>query len=136
MKNYEANTLEDTKQVAKAIAKDIGPGSFFALDGDLGAGKTTLVQLICNELEVSEYVNSPTFTIVNEYETGRIKINHIDFYRVRHVDELMEIGMDQYFNETEVTFIEWASLFEEILPEGIIKIGIERTDEGRRISVG
>lgn len=128
-------SLAETKKVAKEIASGLVPGKIVTLTGDLGAGKTTLVQLICKELEVSEYVNSPTFTIVNEYESGKWKVNHIDFYRVKHTDELLEIGMDQYFNDTDVTFIEWAELFEEILPEKIVRVNIETLANERRITI-
>ncbi|MDD4526881.1 MAG: tRNA (adenosine(37)-N6)-threonylcarbamoyltransferase complex ATPase subunit type 1 TsaE [Candidatus Margulisbacteria bacterium] len=135
MRQYLVKSLAETKKVAKEIASGLVPGKIVTLTGDLGAGKTTLVQLICKELEVSEYVNSPTFTIVNEYESGKWKVNHIDFYRVKHTDELLEIGMDQYFNDTDVTFIEWAELFEEILPEKIVRVNIETLANERRITI-
>jgi tRNA threonylcarbamoyladenosine biosynthesis protein TsaE len=133
--NYLVKSLEETKVVAKELAKTLTPGAIVTLNGDLGAGKTTMVQLICKELGVNEYVNSPTFTIVNEYESGKWKVNHIDFYRVKHSDELLEIGLEQYFNDKDITFIEWAELFEEILPEKVIRIDIELADGERRITI-
>ncbi|MEI7941931.1 MAG: tRNA (adenosine(37)-N6)-threonylcarbamoyltransferase complex ATPase subunit type 1 TsaE [Candidatus Riflemargulisbacteria bacterium] len=135
MMNYLVKSLDETKVVARELATILSPGTIVTLNGDLGAGKTTMVQLICKELGVDEYVNSPTFTIVNEYESGKWKVNHIDFYRVKHSDELLEIGLDQYFNENDITFIEWAELFEEILPEKVIRIDIELADGERRITV-
>ncbi len=135
MSNYLVKSLEETKVVAKELAKTLTPGAIVTLNGDLGAGKTTMVQLICKELGVNEYVNSPTFTIVNEYESGKWKVNHIDFYRVKHSDELLEIGLEQYFNDKDITFIEWAELFEEILPEKVIRIDIELADGERRITI-
>ena len=135
MKKYLVKSLDETKVVAREIAEILTPGTIVALNGDLGAGKTTMVQLICKELGVDEYVNSPTFTIVNEYESGKWKVNHIDFYRVKHSDELLEIGLEQYFNDKDITFIEWAELFEEILPEKIIRIEIEVVDGERGITI-
>lgn len=128
-------SLDETKNVAKNIVKKISPGSIICLNGNLGAGKTTLVQLICKELGISEYVNSPTFTIVNEYESGKWKVNHIDFYRVKHLDELFEVGIEQYFNNKDITFIEWAELFKEVLPQEALIINIEICGKERRIVV-
>lgn len=135
MIKYSVKSLEETKVVAKELAKTLTPGAIVTLNGDLGAGKTTMVQLICKEIGVDEYVNSPTFTIVNEYESGKWKVNHIDFYRVKHSDELLEIGLDQYFNDKDITFIEWAELFEEILPEKVIRVDIELAEGERRITI-
>ncbi len=135
MKNYDVISLDDTIIVAKEVAARLTAGAVVSLTGDLGAGKTTFVQLVCKELGINEYVNSPTFTIVNEYESGKWKVNHIDFYRVKHVDELLEIGMDQYFNDKDITFIEWAELFEEIMPDKFVRITIEMLDNIRRITI-
>ncbi len=135
MRKYLVTSLEETKNVARELAKLLKPGTIVALNGDLGAGKTTMVQLICKELAVDEYVNSPTFTIVNEYESGKWKVNHIDFYRVKHIDELLEIGIEQYFNDKDITFIEWAELFSEILPDKIVSINIQLENQERRITI-
>jgi tRNA threonylcarbamoyladenosine biosynthesis protein TsaE len=134
-KEFLVDTLTDTENVAAEIVKELSPGMVVAMNGDLGAGKTTMVQLICKELGVKEYVNSPTFTIVNEYDYDKRKVNHIDFYRVNHLDELIEIGIEQYFNEEDITFIEWANLFRDILPEKLLVIDMELFGDKRRIVI-
>ena len=131
MKKIKIFTLEDTYRFAKELSVKITPGTVVALNGDLGTGKTTLVKFICKELGVEDYVNSPTFTIVNEHEGEKCKVNHIDFYRVNHLDELLEIGIDQYFNDKEITFVEWAELFGDILPKVKLTINIEMDDNER-----
>lgn len=115
---------KETKKIAKSIAKFLEPGSILCLDGDLGAGKTTFTQYLCQALGYEGYVNSPSYSIVNEY-SNKIKINHFDVYRIYSVEELYEIGYEEYFFGDAITVIEWASKIEELIPEESIWIRIE-----------
>jgi len=135
MSVYISKTLKDTEKIATEFATRIKPGDTVALIGDLGAGKTAFVQALCKQFGIKEYVNSPTFTIINEYKSNIGKINHIDFYRINHSDELIEIGIDEYFNDTDITLIEWANLFADVLPKSYFKIKIELRDDDRRIEI-
>lgn len=123
---YESTSPEDTRKLAGELAKSALPGSVYALDGDLGAGKTAFSQGFAEGLGVTDCVNSPTFTILNIYESGRLPLYHFDVYRISDVDEMEEIGCDEFFYGNGVCLIEWASLIEEILPEGTVKITIKK----------
>ena len=126
--------IEDTKAFAQRIAEHLKPGSVIALTGPLGAGKTALSQAIAKALGVTEHLTSPTFTIVCEYETGRLPVYHFDVYRVHDEDELFEIGFDEYIHGKGVCLIEWADLIEDLLPEGTIRISLEYgSEEDERI---
>jgi tRNA threonylcarbamoyladenosine biosynthesis protein TsaE len=114
---------DDTKKLAIEISKIINIGDIICLDGDLGAGKTTFTKYLCLSLGVKGYVNSPSYSIVNEYD-GDVKINHFDVYRIFSIEELYEIGYEEYFNNESITIIEWALKIEELIPEGSIWIDI------------
>lgn len=114
-KHYLKNT-GDTAELGKRIADGLKPGSIIALVGPLGAGKTTLAQKVARGLGVTERMSSPTFTIVQEYESGRLPLYHFDVYRVSDEDELFEIGFEEYLHAGGVCLIEWADLIEDILP--------------------
>ncbi|MBS4534639.1 tRNA (adenosine(37)-N6)-threonylcarbamoyltransferase complex ATPase subunit type 1 TsaE [Clostridium sp. D2Q-14] len=119
---------DETKELGYKIGKLLKAGDVLCLDGDLGAGKTTLTQAITKGLDVEDYVTSPTFTIVNEYE-GRFHINHFDVYRIADVDEMYDIGYEEYVYSDSVSIIEWASIIEEILPEDRIDLYINKLQE-------
>ena len=109
-------------------------GQVIALCGDLGTGKTTLAKYIACGLEVTETVNSPTFTIVKEYHSGRLPLYHFDVYRITDPDGMYELGYEEYFYGDGVCVIEWADLIEELLPEHTIRIEIQYGEnEGERI---
>ena len=109
-------------------------GQVIALCGDLGTGKTTLTKYIACGLEVTETVNSPTFTIVKEYHSDRLPLYHFDVYRITDPDEMYELGYEEYFYGDGVCVIEWADLIEELLPEHTIRIEIQYGEnEGERI---
>ena len=128
--------IKDTRAVANSIAESVGPGSVVALIGPLGVGKTALSQEIAKALGVTEHLTSPTFTIVCEYESGRLPIYHFDVYRVHDEDELFEIGFDEYIHGRGVCLIEWADLIEDLLPEDTMYIRLEYgQDEEERICV-
>ena len=116
---------EDTGALGKRIADGLKPGSVIALTGPLGAGKTTLAQAIARGLFVSERLSSPTFTIVQEYESGRLPLFHFDVYRVYDPEELFEIGFEEYLHSGGVCLIEWADLIEDLLPEDTIRISLD-----------
>ncbi|MBQ9014623.1 MAG: tRNA (adenosine(37)-N6)-threonylcarbamoyltransferase complex ATPase subunit type 1 TsaE [Firmicutes bacterium] len=100
------------------------PGQIIALSGDLGAGKTTLTKAIARGLGVREVITSPTFTIVKEYRSGRLPLFHFDVYRIGDIDEMYELGYEEYFFGEGVCVIEWADLIEELIPEEALRISI------------
>ncbi|MGO1479097.1 tRNA (adenosine(37)-N6)-threonylcarbamoyltransferase complex ATPase subunit type 1 TsaE [Senegalia sp. (in: firmicutes)] len=121
----------ETEKLGEKIGKLLNSGDVICLDGDLGAGKTTLTKSIARGLEVEEYVTSPTFTIVNEYD-GRLHVNHFDVYRIADIDEMYDIGYEEYIYSESVSIIEWASNIGEILPDQRIEIYIETIDANSR----
>ncbi|AZK48957.1 tRNA (adenosine(37)-N6)-threonylcarbamoyltransferase complex ATPase subunit type 1 TsaE [Paenibacillus lentus] len=120
---YEAKDLQGTEELAAYLAAQAAPGTVIALDGDLGAGKTAFSQLFAKHLEVQDTVNSPTFTLIKEYE-GRLPFYHMDVYRLT-LEEAEDLGLDEYFYGNGVTLVEWASIIEDILPEQVMHIYIE-----------
>ncbi|MFZ1290222.1 MAG: tRNA (adenosine(37)-N6)-threonylcarbamoyltransferase complex ATPase subunit type 1 TsaE [Melioribacteraceae bacterium] len=127
----EIHNLSELKNFADEISKLIKIGDVVLLEGNLGSGKTTLVKLICLNYGI-ENVVSPSFAIVNEYFTKN-KIYHFDFYRIKKIEELYEIGFHDYLNDEEaIKFIEWAELFPEILPKSFIKIIIHQNENDVR----
>jgi tRNA threonylcarbamoyladenosine biosynthesis protein TsaE len=131
MYQYIANGLEETSLLAERLASLFEAGTVLTLDGDLGAGKTTFSQAVAKAIGVKDIVNSPTFTIIKEYEGERFPFYHMDVYRLS-LDEADELGLDDYFYGDGVTLIEWASLIEEILPPERLEITIELTGEQTR----
>ena len=123
---YETWQAQETKELGRKIGASAKPGEIFLLNGDLGVGKTVFVQGVALGLEIEGPINSPTFTILQVYEDGRIPFYHFDVYRIADVDEMDEIGYEDYFYGNGVCFIEWAELIEEILPKGCISITIEK----------
>ncbi|MBQ9060970.1 MAG: tRNA (adenosine(37)-N6)-threonylcarbamoyltransferase complex ATPase subunit type 1 TsaE [Firmicutes bacterium] len=106
------------------LGREARPGQVIALTGDLGAGKTTLTKAIAKGLGVSEMITSPTFTIVKEYRSGRLPLFHFDVYRIGDIDEMYELGYEEYFFGDGVCVIEWADLIEELIPEDALRISI------------
>jgi tRNA threonylcarbamoyladenosine biosynthesis protein TsaE len=128
------NTEEDTRAFGLEIAEALEPGDVVALIGDLGTGKTALTKYIAEGLGITEEINSPTFTIVKEYRSGRLPLYHFDVYRVVDPEVLFEIGAEEYFYAGGVSIVEWADMVAEILPEETICIFIEYGEkEGERI---
>ncbi|MCI8597872.1 MAG: tRNA (adenosine(37)-N6)-threonylcarbamoyltransferase complex ATPase subunit type 1 TsaE [Lachnospiraceae bacterium] len=116
----------ETRALGQTLGSKAAPGSIYTLTGDLGTGKTIFTQGFASGLGVKEPVNSPTFTIVQEYYSGRIPLYHFDVYRIGHVEEMEEVGYEDYFYSEGVCLIEWADLIEEILPEHRFRIVIEK----------
>ena len=120
----ESLCADDTFAFGKKLAAE--PGTVYTLVGDLGVGKTVLTQGLAEGLGITEGVNSPTFTILQVYEEGRLPLYHFDVYRIGDVEEMDEIGYEDYFYGDGVCLIEWANLIEEILPEKYTEIRIEK----------
>lgn len=116
----------DTFELGVKIGKEARPGEVYTLIGDLGVGKTALTKGVAKGLEITEPISSPTFTIVQVYDEGRIPFYHFDVYRIGDVEEMDEIGYEEYFYGEGAVFIEWANLIEEILPSNYHRITIEK----------
>lgn len=126
---YESFSPKDTFELGEKIGKRAHKGMVFCLNGDLGVGKTVFTQGFAKGLDIQEPINSPTFTIVQEYSEGRMPFYHFDVYRIGDISEMDEIGYEDYFFGEGVCFIEWATLVEEIIPEDAIWIDIKKDFE-------
>lgn len=122
----ETFSEEETRTAAERLGRKAVPGDLYTLTGDLGTGKTVFTQGFARGLEITEPVNSPTFTIVQEYSEGRFPFYHFDVYRIGDVEEMEEIGYEDCFYGNGVCLIEWAELIEEILPEKRTAVRIEK----------
>lgn len=122
----ETRSPEETFALGERLGRGAQPGQIYTLTGDLGVGKTVFTQGVAKGLGISEPVSSPTFTIVQEYGSGRLPFYHFDVYRIGDVEEMEEIGYDDYFFGEGVCLIEWAELVREILPEHRISVTIEK----------
>ena len=135
----ETRTPEETFELGRKIGEKALPGQVFTLTGDLGVGKTVFTQGVAAGLDITEAISSPTFTIIQVYESGRLPFYHFDVYRIGDIEEMEEIGYDDYFFGEGICFIEWANLIEEILPEKLISVTIEKDlEQGfdyRRITI-
>ena len=135
----ETNSPEETFRVGKELGEKAYAGQVFTLTGDLGVGKTVFTQGLAKGLGIEEPVNSPTFTIVQEYDGGRLPFYHFDVYRIGDVEEMEEVGFDDYVMGEGVSLIEWADPIREILPEKrteiLIEKDLERGFDYRRITV-
>lgn len=131
MKELLITSLEETERLALQIATLLQPGDVLTLEGDLGAGKTTFTKALAKGLGIQRTVNSPTFTILKQYEDGRIPLNHMDVYRLADQEE--DLGWDELFYGESVTIIEWAHLIQDELPEERLDIQIERLSETERM---
>jgi len=135
----ETRSPEETFALGKKIGEMARPGEIYTLTGDLGVGKTVFTQGVAAGLGITEPVSSPTFTIIQEYDSGRLPFYHFDVYRISDIEEMDEIGYDDYFFGQGICLIEWANLIEEILPENIREIVIEKDLEKgfdyRRITI-
>ena len=136
---YETFSAAETHALGKKIGETAEPGDVYTLVGDLGVGKTVFTQGIADGLGITEPVSSPTFTIVQVYEEGRIPFYHFDVYRIGDIEEMDEIGYEDCFYGEGVCLIEWSQLIPEILPEQVVRIRIEKDlEQGfdfRRITV-
>ena len=130
---YTSRNENDTMELAENIESEKFPGMIICLDGELGSGKTVFVKGFAKSLGITENITSPTFNIVKEYESGEMKLNHMDVYRIEDTDET--IAFNDYFKGDGVTIIEWAELIEDKLPDERLEIKFKVIDENTRVLV-
>lgn len=123
---YETDRPEETYELGRSLGREAKPGRVYCLDGDLGAGKTVFTQGFAAGLGITEPVNSPTFTIVQQYEDGRLPLYHFDVYRIGDISEMDEIGYEDCFYGKGVCLVEWSRLIEELVPGDAVHITIEK----------
>ena len=127
------NSLEQIHEAAQEFVAAMGNHTVFAFYGQMGAGKTTFVKAVCECLGVEDVINSPTFAIVNEYRSGSGElIYHFDFYRIKKLEEVYDMGYEDYFYSGALCFIEWPELIEELLPADAVKVSIVEAEDGSR----
>ena len=131
----EDTTSQALQQAAQAFADAIGDARVFAFYGAMGAGKTTFIKEVCRALGVTEVITSPTFAIVNEYQsdTTAALIYHFDFYRIKKLEEVYDMGYEDYFYSGALCFIEWPELIEDLLPEDAVRVSITTQADGSRL---
>ena len=132
------SNLDNIREAARQFIENIGDHRVFAFYGKMGAGKTTFIKAICEELGVEDVITSPTFAIVNEYTshasllTPHDSIFHFDFYRIKKLEEVYDMGFEDYFYSGSLCLIEWPELIEEVLPEDAVKVSITEKEDGSR----
>ena len=127
-------SLEDIASAAQKFVDEMGENCVFAFYGKMGAGKTTFIKALCNALGVTDMVNSPTFSIVNEYIDGEgNSIYHFDFYRIKRLSEAYDIGFEDYVYSGNLCLMEWPELVEELLPDDVVRVTIEEQADGSRV---
>ncbi len=128
------NSLDTIHAAARQFADSIGTSRVFAFYGKMGAGKTTFVKALCEVLGCADVITSPTFAIVNEYTDGEgSPVYHFDFYRIKKLDEVYDMGYEEYFYSGALCLIEWPELIEDILPEDAVRVTIEEQADGSRL---
>lgn len=128
------NSLDTIHETAKEFIKGMGDGKVFAFYGKMGAGKTTFIKALCEVLGVKDVITSPTFAIINEYTDGNDNpIYHFDFYRIKKLEEVYDMGYEDYFYSGNLCLLEWPELVEDVLPENVIKVTIEEQPDGSRL---
>ena len=122
--------ISQIREAARQFVEQIGEHRVFAFYGKMGAGKTTFIKAVCEELGVTDVITSPTFAIVNEYEGP---IYHFDFYRIKRIEEVYDMGYEDYFYSGALCFIEWPELIEELLPDDAVRVNIVEQPDGSRL---
>ncbi|MDR0825086.1 MAG: tRNA (adenosine(37)-N6)-threonylcarbamoyltransferase complex ATPase subunit type 1 TsaE [Prevotella sp.] len=132
--NIKIESLDKIDEAAIAFIEAMGDNTVFAFHGEMGAGKTTFIKAICENLGVSDTINSPTFAIVNEYrsDSGEL-IYHFDFYRMNKIEEAFDFGYEDYFYSGSLCFIEWPEKVESLLPNDTVNVDIKVLEDGSRV---
>ena len=132
MTTIQINDIENIHEAAREFINQIGDARVFAFYGKIGAGKTTFIKAICEELGCQDVITSPTFAIVNEYSSDMTPIYHFDFYRIKKLEEVYDMGYEEYFYSGALCLIEWPELIEEILPDDAVRVNINEQEDGSR----
>ena len=133
MQTILIQNLSSIREAARQFIKEMGDSTIFAFNGSMGAGKTTFIKAICEELGVVDVINSPTFAILNEYRTADdASIYHFDFYRIKNSQEALAIGLEEYLESGSLCLIEWPDRVADLLPSGAVFVGIEELVDGSR----
>ena len=128
--------ISKINEAARVFIGNMGKGKVFAFYGKMGTGKTTFIKAICQELGVEDTITSPTFAIVNEYTSGNgSPVYHFDFYRIKRLEEVYDMGYEDYFYSGHLCFLEWPELIDELLPEDTVKVTITTKEDGSRTVV-
>lgn len=134
MTTIRIDSIEHIRQSAAEFVAKIGEHTIFAFYGSMGAGKTTFIKAICEELGVKDVITSPTFAIVNEYQTADgCPVYHFDFYRIKKIEEVYDMGYEDYFYSGALCLIEWPELIEELLPENAVRVNITVNEDDSRL---
>ena len=130
----EITSLDEIQEAAKSFVAQMGDHTVYAFYGKMGAGKTTFIKALCEVLGVEDVINSPTFAIVNEYRSRTAElIYHFDFYRIKKLEEVYDMGFEDYFYCGALCFIEWPELIEELLPSDTVRVEIIEEENGKRV---
>ena len=133
MIKLKIESIDTINETAQKFIDQIGDRTIFAFNGKMGAGKTTFIKSICETMGVKETVNSPTFSIVNEYETSDKRIiYHFDCYRINKIQEALDLGAEEYLYSGNLCFIEWSENIAPILPDSLVNVDIEEVEDGKR----
>ena len=134
MISIKIKDIDHIREAAREFIEHIGDRRVFAFYGKMGAGKTTFVKAICEELGVDDVITSPTFAIINEYSIDKVQsIYHFDFYRIKKLEEVYDTGYEDYFYSGALCFIEWPELIEDILPDDAVRVSIAEQEDGSRV---
>lgn len=128
-------TLDLIKDAAQQFVDSMGTAHVYAFYGKMGAGKTTFIKAICECLDVDDVITSPTFAIVNEYHSNKLDapVYHFDFYRIKKLEEVYDMGYEDYFYSKSLCFLEWPELIDELLPQDVVKVTISEQADGSRL---
>lgn len=131
--DIQIKSLDNIQEAAKTFLQNMGNARVFAFYGKMGVGKTTFIKALCEQLGVEDVITSPTFALVNEYTSGKGEpIYHFDFYRIKKIEEVYDMGYEDYFYSGALCFLEWPELIDDLLPEDAVKVTIKANDDGTR----
>ncbi|MDD6542596.1 MAG: tRNA (adenosine(37)-N6)-threonylcarbamoyltransferase complex ATPase subunit type 1 TsaE [Prevotella sp.] len=132
--DIQIKSLDNIQEAAKTFLQNMGNARVFAFYGKMGVGKTTFIKALCEQLGVEDVITSPTFALVNEYTSGKGEpIYHFDFYRIKKIEEVYDMGYEDYFYSGNLCLLEWPELIEDLLPEDAVKVTITEKEDGSRI---